>query len=406
MANPKSKVLPQIVNVYLFVLVAYSADVFVEIFQGDKTIFGTNLYGSVVAIICIFIACVLNKKDIKAYGFNLKPKRILKGLYKGAIFSLVPTAIVAGIFSLIYAAFDVEWAKVSFAPPNIDCSNGVGIPKATLVYALTLIVSVYMKEQFFRGYAMRSARPVYQFFDANLIQAFLYVPLPLINHFRDIFFIKKDETLPPISLLIAIAVFYLIHEFLTAIKWGLLVRVSKDLWLVFFDHYFYNLIAFSLFFSQSKITNYGIMVKLLLVQLISFAMVWFYYKKKRAKKEKMRLQKELSDIEGRQKIERGEEHFKGADKINEKNAKANEDLLESFSHEDLQKKINSFSDANLYRHRHISSTPEDYKDENLVDLRDINVNDFYREYAKEKERRTQSDKESVSKQINSTTDSE
>lgn len=399
MANPTSKVLPKIIEVYLFVAVSHGVDVFFHKLQGDNTIFGTNLYGHVVGIMCIFVACVLNKKDLKAFGFNFKPKRILKGLYKGAIFSLVPIGIVAALFSLIYAAFDVKWAKVAFVPPNINYSNGAGMLKATIVYALALIVSVYMKEQFFRGYVMRSARPVYQFFDANIIQAILCIPLPLINHFRNVFFHKYSDDLLKPSLMITIAVFYIVHEFLTAIKWGLLSRVSKDLWLVFFDHYFYNFIAFSLFFSQSKITNYETMVKLLLVQAISFVMVWFYYKKKRAEKEKRRLEKELSAIESRQKIERGEEHNKDAAKINERNAKENEKLLEDFSHEDLQQKINSFSDANLYRHRHISSTPEDYKDDELIDLRDININDFYREYAKEKERRTQSDKESVSKQI-------
>lgn len=399
MANPKSRVLPQIFNVYLFVLVAHVVDVIAIQLRGDMTVFGTNLYGHVIAIICVFVACVINKKDIRAYGIDLNPKRIFRGFYRGAVFSLVPIAAVAILFSLIYAISGAEWAKVSFIPPNLNYSHGAGIPKATLIYALAIAVSVFMKEFFFRGYALRSARPTYQFFDANIIQAVLCIPIPLVNHFRNVFLNTYGYAFERFPFMIAIAVFYVIHEFLTAIKWGLLARVSKDLWLVFFDHYIYNFLAFSLFFSQSKITNWETMVKLMLVQLISFAMVWFYYKKKRAETEKKRLKRELENIETRQNRERGAESFSGADAINEQNAKSNERILESYSHGDVQKKIDDFSNANLLKHRSISSKPKDYKDEELMDLREVDVSNFYREYVKEVERRTQSSRDDVAQKL-------
>ncbi|MCQ2471339.1 MAG: hypothetical protein MJ147_04805 [Clostridia bacterium] len=396
MANPKSKVLPQIFNVYLFVLVAHCIDVFALKLRGDSTIFGTNLYGHVIGIICIFVACLIKKKDVRAYGVDLRPKRIFKGLYRGAIFSLVPIAIVAGLFALIYAALGFEWAKVQFIPPNLNYSNGASIPKATFIYAVTIAVSVFMKELFFRGYALRSARPVYQFFDANLIQAILYIPLPLVNHARNVVFNTYGYAFERITFMIAIAAFYVIHEFMTGIKWGLLARVSGDIWLVFFDHYIYNFLAFSLFFSQSKITNWQTMIKLMLVQIISFVMVWIYYKKKMAEREKYKLQKELAEIEYRQKRERGVEAIDGMKEQNDINAKSNEKLLDDFSKGSVQQKIDEFSHTNLHMHHGSSSFSDDAKDDNLVDLKDININDFYREYAKEVEKRTQSSKESVS----------
>ncbi len=402
MANPKSKVLPQIFNVYLFVLVAHCIDVFALKLKGDSTIFGTNLYGHVIAIICIFVACLIKKKDIRAYGVDLRPKRIFKGLYRGAIFSLVPIAIVAGLFELIYMALGFEWAKVQFIPPNFNYSNGAGIVKATLIYAVTIAVSVFMKELFFRGYALRSARPVYQFFDANLIQAILYIPLPLVNHARNVIFNTYGDAFDRLPFMIAVAVFYVVHEFMTGIKWGLLARVSGDIWLVFFDHYIYNFLAFSLLFSQSKISNWETMIKLMLVQIISFAMVWFYYKKKMAEREKHKLQKELAEIEYRQKRERGVESIDGMKEQNAINAKSNEKLLDDFSQGSVQQKINEFSHANLHMHHGSSSFSDDTQDDNLVDLKDININDFYREYAKEVEKRTQSSKESVSQILDDT----
>lgn len=396
MANPKSKVLPQIFNVYLFVLVAHCIDVFALKLKGDSTILGTNLYGHVIGIICIFVACLIKKKDVRAYGVDLRPKRIFKGLYRGAIFSLVPLAIVAGIFELIYMSLGFEWAKVQFIPPNLNYSNGAGILKATLIYAITIAVSVFMKELFFRGYALRSARPVYQFFDANLIQAILYIPLPLVNHARNVLFNTYGNAFDRLPFMIAIAVFYVVHEFMTGIKWGLLARVSGDIWLVFFDHYIYNFLAFSLLFSKSKITSWDTIVKLMLVQIISFIMVWIYYKKKMAEREKHKLQKELAEIEYRQKRERGVEAIDGMKEQNDINAKSNEKLLDDFSKGSVQQKIDEFSHTNLHMHHGSSSFSDDAQDDNLVDLKDININDFYREYAKEVEKRTQSSKESVS----------
>ncbi|MBQ7595953.1 MAG: hypothetical protein IJU45_04750, partial [Clostridia bacterium] len=102
MANPKSKVLPEIINVYLFIMFAHCVDVFVVNLMGDTKAFGTNFYGHAACLLIIFIACMIKKINGRSLGVVLKPKRILKGLYKGAIFSLVPIAIVAVICALIY----------------------------------------------------------------------------------------------------------------------------------------------------------------------------------------------------------------------------------------------------------------------------------------------------------------
>ena len=50
MANPKSKVLPEIINVYLFIMLAHCADVFVVNLMGDSKAFGTNFYGHAVGL--------------------------------------------------------------------------------------------------------------------------------------------------------------------------------------------------------------------------------------------------------------------------------------------------------------------------------------------------------------------
>ena len=65
MSNPRSRVLPQLVNVYLFVMFAHCADLFVQKLSGDLSVLVTNLYGHVVGILCVFVACLIKRKDVR-----------------------------------------------------------------------------------------------------------------------------------------------------------------------------------------------------------------------------------------------------------------------------------------------------------------------------------------------------
>lgn len=401
MANPKSKVLPKIVQVYLIVMIAYCVDVFFTSLRGDISVLGTNLFGYVGGLMCIGVVCVAKKKDIRAYGATLNPKKMFKSFYRGAFFALAPTAVVAGLFSLIYAAFGFEWAKVIFSTPNHNAAKELGTFKGILVYAFALIFSVFMKEFFFRGYVIRTARSVYQFFDANIIQILLCIPLPLAIHARNVIYNLYNEELRRPSLLISVAVFWIIHEAIGALKWGLLARAGRDIWTSFFDHYFYEFVAYSLFYSQTKVTNYAIMVKLLLVQILSLILVYFFYKKKRAESEQKKLQYELEKIERRNRREAEAEQHPEIREINEKNASSNESLLENYTRGGVQQRIDDFSDANLHRHRHAPTVPKDFKDEELMDLKDIKVDSFYVEYAKEVERRHHSERDAAAQKVQS-----
>ena len=199
MANPKSKVLPEIINVYLFIMLAHCADVFVVNLMGDSKAFGTNIYGHAVGLLVIFIACMIKKIPAPDIGIILKPKRIFKGLYRGAIFSLIPIAIVAVICALIYLVTGWERMKLQFLPPNINYSP-YGVLGSSITYGFSIIVSVMLKELFFRGYVIKQARRVYSFTDTMIIQTVLYIPIPLINHFKNIAYGLYPALLDPYGL--------------------------------------------------------------------------------------------------------------------------------------------------------------------------------------------------------------
>lgn len=435
MANPKSRVLPQILNLYLFVIVAHCVDVFNMQIMGDSTVFGNNLYGHLIGIIMIVIACMAKKKDIKTLGVIFRPKRIFKGVVTGGALAMIPIAMVAVLLMLLYAVTGNDIFKVAFIPPNNNYSD-YPLLITTMIYALTSIVSVFLKELLFRGYVIRSMRPTYPFFDANIVQAVLCIPFPIVNHLKNIFLGKYSDPFGQLPLMGTILVFYVVHEFITGIKWGLLSRVSKDIWPMFFDHYFYKVIAFSLFFSQSKIMNFHTMGKLMAVQVISFGLTWVYYKKKRAEIEKKRLEHKLKELERHK-----NKDFSNPvqDERNERHAKSNEVILESFSSDSIRSRVEEYSGRPRHHRRsHHKDEPvnndklsdltqsrengefEDFKkrhlgtvgihntkinqvsekeQSSLMNLSDVNVNEFYREYAKEVDRINDTETEETRKKI-------
>lgn len=423
MSNPRSRVLPQLINVYLFVMFAHCADLFSLKLSGDLSVFATNLYGHVVGILCVFVACLIKRKDIRVFGIDFRLKKIFKGVYLGALFSLVPILIVFMFQLGIYAITQQESLKPKFLPPNITVTH-YSLGKTFLIFALALIVSTFMKEYFFRGYILKSARPTYSFGDANIIQAVLYMTLSIATVLRNIVYGKFGHIDNLFSFLVILIIFYVVNDFLCGIKLGLLTRVNGNIWAAFFCSYFYYFFAYSLFVSQTKISQVSSIIRLLAVEIISFVMVWAYYKKGMAEKERKKLEHKLKKLEHRKKAYAGTDDEPVSDKRYDKIDNANAGKLEDFSHESLKQQVEGYAsvishhsqhhhkhstapvqnddlgslgetDVEQYRRAHekqiVDSVGRHYshrtsgeirQDDKLIGLGEMNVGDFYKEYAK------------------------
>lgn len=416
---------------------AHCADLFVQKLSGDLSVLVTNLYGHVVGILCVFVACLIKRKDVRIFGLDFRYKKIFKGVYLGALFSLVPILIVF-VFQLgLYAVTQSESLKPNFMPPNITITP-YSVGKSFLIFGLALIVSTFLKEYFFRGYLLKSARPTYSFADANIIQSVLYMTLSVATVFRNIFYGKYGPLNEWFSFFVILLIFYFINDIMCGIKLGLLTRVSGNIWAAFFCSYFYRFFAYSLFVSQTKITNVSSIIRLLAVEIISFAMVWIYYKKGMAEKERKKLEHKLKKLERRKKAYTGAQEptrDRGYDKIESANA----GKLEDFSHESLKRQVEDYASSSHHSHHHRhSSAPsqnkdlgslgeadvEDYRrehekqfvdslgshqsrrssgtarrDDNLMGLDEMNVGDFYKEYAKAVEKGFDDEKKVVMEKI-------
>ncbi len=437
MANPKSRVLPQIFNVFLFVMLAHCADAFVLVTPGDMSILGTNLYGHFVGILCVFVACLIKRKDVRMFGLRIKPKKIFKRILEGAVFALVPIAIVCLVRAGLYTVTQNEALKLAFLPPN-TLRSPFGVFKTALIYAAALLVSTFMKEFFFRGYIIRSARPTYSFADANIVQAVLYCAVSATTIIRNLALGQYGGIKESIIFAAELIICFAVLDFMSGIKWGLLFRAKGDIWASFFDHWIYRIFAYSLFVSQTKVTKLSTMIYLIAVQAISFVMVYFYYKKERAKKKKQSLEREIKKIEHKKNVMNDIE----ATPAQTEAQRANADKLEDFSHDEIRKKVAEFSSVKSRHHSHhahaaaseenndlvsldeggVGKRVSEYKsemissigkhsrpqnpgamppkeDDELLGLQDIKIDEFYQEYAHEMQRKMDEDKNDMQAEI-------
>ncbi len=283
MANPKSKILPRIFSVFVIVLVFHCVDAFYPSFMGDISSFGTNVIGSVLGIATVFGFCIVEKRGTLSIALSLHPLDVLKGLLSGLIFMVLPLAVVLAGQVLLLFVIDTGSSGLSLVAPNGNI----------IIFAAACALTAFSRELFFRGYVIRSMRPIYPFFDANTVQAALSVSLPLMLIVRN--FVYGHYTFDRILFIVAVVLFTVVNEFFGSIKRGLIARVDGNIWSSVFDNFFFMFLGYSLFVQTNIITTFAPLVRLLLAQGISFLIAVLHYKRQyeRNKKQKEKAHEEM-----------------------------------------------------------------------------------------------------------------
>lgn len=280
MANPKSKILPGVLSAFVVVALFHCVDAFAPMLQFDLNIFGTNILGAVAGIITVFLVCIAKKKSFVSIGLNLNVFNILSGLVSSLFTSAVPLMIVAAIRVIV---FKHKFIVLPNSPEGFDFMNAV-------VFAGSCVATAFFGELFFRGFVIRSMRPVYPFFDANIVQTVLSNSLLLLLVVRNIVYGHYDFV-GGISKVIFISIsvlFLIVYDGVGSIKRGLMARVSGDIWPSFFDNFFFLFLGSIMLTQSAIIQSYSAMVCLLFAQFVSFAFAlgYYYRQKNRNKKRK------------------------------------------------------------------------------------------------------------------------
>ena len=382
MSKPKSNTIPTVINMFLIILGLYCLDLF--FLKSDLTVLGDNFYSRFIGFAVIFIYLWINKTSVDILGITKNKKKIVTGIVYGIFFSVIPIIIAMSAECIYYGITDITAIQLRFAPPSLNYVKDIEhiTPAiAIIIYTLSTFFGSAFKEMFFRGFVLKKLKTVLDFGTANLIQALLYMSLiaplllrNLVNHYYD------DTTT---QLGVFIVFFYLFHETIAGIKWGLITRVTGSTYVAIIDHFLYVFLANSVYITDRYVT-WSFMTHMMAIQLISLAIVLVYYKinmkkllEKKALEEKRKAEEKLAREERRKKrIESGyidekiqnideispeqfksiieetaskktHRHHRHSSKKNENNSKLNESKIESIDETVVAKKAEEYLESRL-----------------------------------------------------------
>ena len=244
---------------------------FVEYFliKTDQTAIGENVLHKVVGI--IFLALALKKINLtwRDIGFqrNGFVSGILKGLLLGGVCFAVSYGLELAIFILQGNPAHLEIYISSFSLTGSQKKNTDFV--FFLLCVLFNVINVWMEEGVFRGLFIKMLSETKPFMQANFIAAFLFGIWHIVMPVRSY---VNDEMSFAAMLLMAIG--YIVLAGIMGIKWGLLYRITGNLWAGLGDHLFNNTVATNMLHIVSlKGADELQIVRIMAAQIISVAVV-------------------------------------------------------------------------------------------------------------------------------------
>lgn len=274
MSNPKGRALPEIISLFLVMLVIYCLDVFFV--KSDLTVLGDNFYSRFISFTVIFMLIFFKREHINSFGLKKDKKKFVNALIFGAVFSIVPIVCACLIEYIFFKAFSPDDIMMSFFPPTVFYTkSGTDFPIGIciLIYAFTSLLASLFKETFFRGFLLHKFKRLMPFISANIFQALLYTSFvipKLIRNFTKGYFGKGV-----IDIAAFVIIFYLVHEFLTGIKWGMMTKVSGSVYMSVVDDFLYVFLGNCIHIVDPTI-KWAFMAFMLVAQIISFVLVTVY----------------------------------------------------------------------------------------------------------------------------------
>ena len=244
---------------------------FVEYFliETDKTAIGENVLHKVIGI--IFLALALKKINLtwRDIGFQRDGfvSGILKGVLLGSVCFAVSFGLELGILALQGNPAHLEIYISSFSLTGSQIKNTDFV--FFLLCVLFNIVNVWMEEGVFRGLFIKTLSETKPFMQANYITAFLFGVWHIVMPIRS--YINGEMSFTA-TLLLGIG--YIILAGIMGIKWGLLYRITGNLWAGLGDHLFNNTVATNMLHVVSLNGADELqIVRIMAAQIISFAVV-------------------------------------------------------------------------------------------------------------------------------------
>lgn len=244
----------------------------------DETVFGENFINKVFGIIVIFI--VLRILNFKGSDIGFAKRGIAKSVGIGLLFALCTFAISYSAEIMILKS---QGHKIGFGifttgfslTGEADIHTGIGF---ILMCIFFNIINVVMEEGTFRGLFYNIVNLDHSQKFALIFQALLFGVWHIVTPLHNL--IDGDIN---IASFIALSIGYIILAGMMGIKWGLLYRMTGNLYVGMADHFFNNCIATNLLHvtTESGIDEMMI-IRVATSQLLSFAVVLILFIKNRS----------------------------------------------------------------------------------------------------------------------------
>ena len=254
---------------------------FVEYFliETDKTAIGENVLHKVAGIIILALALKrigLSWSDIgfQRNGFG---SSILKGLLLGSICFSVSFGLELAILALQGNPAHLEIYISSFSLTGSQIKNTDFV--FFLICVLFNIVNVWMEEGVFRGLFLKTLSDTKPFMQANFIAAFLFGIWHIVMPIRS--YVNGEMSF---AAMIIMGIGYIILAGIMGVKWGLLYRITGNIWVGLGEHLFNNTVATNMLHVVSlEGADELQIVRVMVAQIISFAfvLVIYYYRNRR-----------------------------------------------------------------------------------------------------------------------------
>ena len=275
--NTKCKPVNVCIAVFLFCLSIRFVEYF--LIQTDKTAIGENVLHKAAGI--ILLAAALKCAQISWSDIGFQKEGFACGVLKGLLLGTVCFAISYGIEFAILAIqgnpahFELYISGFSLTGSPIKNTGFVFFALCVLFN----IVNVWMEEGVFRGLFIKLLSETKPFMAANLIAAFLFGIWHIVMPIRS--YIDGEVSFGAMAFM---SIGYVILAGIMGVKWGLLYRVTRNLWVGLGDHLFNNTVATNMLHVVSSTgTDELQIVRIMAAQLVSFVLVLVIYHHKNRK---------------------------------------------------------------------------------------------------------------------------
>ena len=248
---------------------------FVEYFliQTDKTAIGEDVLHKAVGVIVLALA--LKRANLSWSGIGFQRSGFVSGILKGLLLGSVCFAVSYGI-ELVILTLQGNPAHFELYISSFSLTGSQAKNTGFLFFALCVvfnIINVWMEEGVFRGLFIQTLSATKPFMTANFIAAFLFGIWHIVMPLRS--YVNGEMSFAAMALM---SIGYIILAGIMGIKWGLLSRMTGNLWVGLGDHLFNNTVATNMLHVVSSTGADELqIVRIMAAQLVSFIFVLVIY---------------------------------------------------------------------------------------------------------------------------------